>query len=234
MSSITSFVDYVFSLFGLSGSPFRGNDSLQYFQGRNQLSGRMISSPIHSTGNFDVSDCQLQSISSLGKLILSESFVQGNCLSRGKLEARNCPQIGKIHSCGETFLSGCSNIGGILSSGEFSLEDSHVRGDVVISGDVANITNSTLDGVLNTADQTIRISNSSVGKIIVQPVYQTEKHESISGISKITRTVMPQTIELRGPKTQVGEVIFEDGAIGTVYLKDQAQIGNVVGGRVIR
>jgi hypothetical protein len=236
MITVNDVVNYFFNLFGLnrdqnSHLSEMGSEK-SHLQGLNRFAGRTISYPIHSRGDLDIFECRLQSVFNVGRLTLSGSSIQGQCFAVGTLKAKNCSQIGEVQSAGELDIEGCSDIGNILAAGDFSLADSHVRGNVMISGDSADITNSTLDGALKAANQTVRVANSRIRQIAMMPIYQTEKHEPFSGAVRTTRSVMPQAVELTGANTHVDEITFKDGAIGTVYLKDGAQVGTVIGGRV--
>ena len=153
--------------------------------------------------------------------------------SSGHLEVAECT-LGKVITSGNTGISRCKEIEEIAASGAFALDASKVTGNVILSGHRPEISDSTIAGKLECVAKTVKISNASIGKIVVKPIQSYSLFEIFSWktYSSAPQSI-EQVIELSGKNCQIGSIVFEDGASGKVRLKNGAKAPTVSGAAVI-
>ncbi len=175
----------------------------------------------HSSGRSQIRSSKLNKASTSGSTNLVFSTAN-EIRSSGHLQASDCPRLGKITASGQTAITRCAEIEKIVASGAFSLDSSKVRGNVILSGNSAEITDSTIAGKLECASKIIKISNSSIGRIIVKPIHSTSRFELFNWNIYQSSSPAEQLIELSGKNCQVGSISFTDGAVGKVLLRNGA------------
>ena len=100
------------------------------------------------------------------------------------------------------------------------------------SGNRQEITDSTITGTLECAAKIVKISNSTIGQIVIKPANSSTTFEFFDW--KIyTDTNSEQIVELSGKNCRVDSVSFEDGAVGKVLLRKGATMPKVSGGTEI-
>lgn len=189
--------------------------------GQSIVAGLVCENLFHSSGHSRILSSKLNKVSTSGSTNLM--FCTANEIrSSGYLQALQCPRLGKVTVSGQTAISGCAEIEKIVASGAFSLDASKVTGNVVLSGNSPEIANSTIAGTLECASKIIKISNSSIGRIVVKPIHTTSRFELFNWNISQSSSPTEQLIELSGKNCQVGSISFTDGAVGKVLLRNGA------------
>lgn len=183
--------------------------------GQSNVVGLVCEHLFHSSGHSQIQSSKLNKVSTSGSTNLFQSTAN-EIRSSGHLQASDCPRLGKVIASGQTAMTRCEEIEKIVASGAFSLDSSKVKGNVILSGNFAEIADSTIAGKLECASKIIKISNSSIGRIIVKPINSTSRFEFFSWNTStyISQTSSPteQLIELSGKNCRVGSISFTDGA----------------------
>lgn len=212
----------------LSGHCWVKNQTVKNFtaSGQSNVEGLVCENLFHSSGHSQIQSSKLNKISTSGSTNLFQSTAN-EIRSSGHLQASDCPRLGKITTSGQTAITRCEEIDKIVASGAFSLDSSKVKGNVILSGNSVEITDSTIAGKLECASKIIKISNSSIGSIIVKPIQSTARFEFFSWntssyISQTSSSSTEQLIELSGKNCRVGSISFMDGAVGKVLLRNGA------------
>jgi|GEM_PF-4030610 len=181
------------------------------------------------SGSLEIDSSKLNDVISSGTAHLTRSNAK-TIRSSGSLEITDCGSIGSVKAAGSAEISGCQEIDEIIASGGFVLTASKVNRKAVLSGHEARISDSRIAD-LECANRSVNISNSSVGRIVVKPVFNTVSYLGWA----ISSANPPQTVELSGNNCRADSVVFNDGIRdGIVILKDGALVGTVQGGRVVR
>jgi hypothetical protein len=232
MGKINSNCGYCFSAFGKS-SVTSGIYKNFTACGLSKLMGLICTNLFTSSGYTKIKTSQLNKMRVSGTTKLRQSTA-GEIHSSGHLEASHCPKLGKIQASGHASLNHCQDIKEIVASGAFSLDCSKVQGNVTLTGNEATITGSTIVGKLQCAEKIVKISNSSIGRIIVRPVNNNWRFEILPFWSYLRKSSpQEQVIELSGKNCQTPSISFEDGAFGKVYLQNGATRPTVTGAAVI-
>ena len=186
------------------------------------------------SGRAEIKSSKFNEMEVSGSTSLIES-IAGNILSSGRFQATNCPRLQKITGSGFVGLDRCSEVGEVVTTGGFALKTSKVSGNVTIQGREASIEDSAIEGTLKCAQKIVKISNSSIQKIVVKP----NREDSVSRwefrIFSFYISFGPpfkrqeQVIELSGEKCQIGSIAFEEGAVGKVLVKAGASVPIVTG-----
>jgi hypothetical protein len=174
----------------------------------------------HSSGRSQIRSSKLNKVSTSGSTNLVFSTAN-EIRSSGHFQASNS-RLGTVTASGQTAINRCGEIEKIVASGAFSLDASKVTSDVILSGNSAEITDSTIAGKLECASKIIKISDSTIGRIIVKPIHSTSRFELFSWNFSQTSSPAEQLIELSGKNCQVGSILFADGAVGKVLLRNGA------------
>lgn len=197
--------------------------------GASDVYGMVCTNLFQSSGATNIDSSKLNRVHVSGSTQLFHTTVN-QLNSNGNLEVTDCPKIGQVFASGNTIMNHCYEIGDIKASGVFSLNDSKVSGNVNLSGNESDIKNSTILGTLECAERIIKISNSTIGRIVVKPVkstrydWQFQLFPNWTPISiKAETEAKEQIVELSGKDCHVGSITFEDGVIGKVVLKDGAK-----------
>lgn len=185
--------------------------------GYSHIAGLECENLFRSSGHTQIHASILNKMIVSGSTNLSRSTVN-ELRSSGHLQATDCPRLGKIVASGHAAITRCKEIAEIVASGAFTLDDSKVTGNVILSGDRLEISDSTIAGKMECSAKIIKICNSSIGQIIVKPI-----KSSFELFGWKTFSPIEQLIELSGDNCQVGSIVFEDGAVGKVRLVNGAQ-----------
>jgi len=186
------------------------------------------------SGRAEIKSSKFNEMKVSGSTSLVESTA-GKILSSGRFQATNCPRLQEITGSGFVGLDRCPEVGEVVTTGGFALKASKVSGNVTIQGREASIDDSTIAGTLECADKIVKISNSSIQKIIVKPIHENSGPRwefriwsfSISFGSPLEG--QEQVIELSGEKCRIGSIAFEEGAVGKVLVKAGASVPIVTG-----
>jgi len=195
------------------------------FSGHSNVVGQEYSDPLYCSGSTSIHSSNISTLYTSGSTDIRASTAKKLCCS-GTLKASDCPKLGEIAASGNTAITRCKDIAEITASGKFSLDSSKVNGDVILSGDGPEISDSAIGGKLECAAKILKISNSAIGKIVVKPINMSSEFEFF-GWKRKTITQTEQVIELSGKNCRIGSVSFEDGAVGKVVLKNGATMPEI-------
>lgn len=198
------------------------------------------------SGKVLISSSRLCSVHISGSAEMHQSTAEEITLS-GRLRAENCPELGIIKASGQLDLINCMRVSQITASGSLSLLSSLVQGDVIHTGRDLQMNGSRIAGNLTCCDQHVSIHQSAVNSIIVKKAEGNNFSFNLKGFSfnlnigsgifnffKQDCKPVEQVVELNGSHCVVNTILFEEGVIGRVILKNGAKItGQVLRGTVL-
>lgn len=197
-----------------------------------ELKNYTLTGKFKSSGAANVQSSQLNHITSSGALNMVHS-VANDVFSSGAFSAVDCQRIGSIVSSGGTFLSRCREIGPITASGGFSMSASKVHGRVVLSGDKAEISDSSIENRVVSSNRIIKVVDSSIREIVLKPC-KNSRWFGLFGRFSGSAQIVPQKVILAGKSCRVDQIRFEEGATGKVVLNDVVNVPKVFGGQIER
>lgn len=212
-----------------SGNCSIQNQSVQNFSasGNCYVDGLSCKDLFHSSGFSQIQSSKLNKVTTSGSTKIFQSTMN-EIRSSGYLQASDCPRLGNVTTSGSTSLTRCKDIQEIVSSGAFHLAFSQVSGNVRSSGHRSEITDSAITGTFECAAKVVKVSNSTIGKIVIKPS-KSNVSFFFMGWKIGSETNSEQIVELFGKNCRVDSISFEDGAVGKVVLRDGATMPKVSG-----
>ena len=220
-----------FNSFNALGNVSLGNQVFESLNtnGKAQLNGITCEGPLVTSGDTQVQNSQLKSVRSSGEMDLHHSTADALTVS-GRLYASDCPKLGHIQAAGQAKLENCPDVQGIVAAGSLSLTKTRVKGDVVYSGQEAQIEESTITGKLECSSERVEIRNSSIEKIVIKPEHNAGFYEFFWFKFLKPTPISEQVVVLIGKNCSVGSISFAEGCKGKVILQEGAKVRGEISG----